>query len=220
MEKLFIPCYLKKDIILGEKIFREIEKYEKIALFTTYQHLNQLAKTKNVLEDEGKKVVFSGQILGCESEKIKNIKDKTDAFLYLGSGKFHPLNIATKTEKPVFVFDPYSETITEISAEEKKKHTARRNAAIAKALSAETFGILISTKTKQFHFEKALKIKNELEKRGKKAYLFVGEELSPDRVLGFQVDVWINTACPRIIEDYFDKPVLNPDELALLYTSP
>lgn len=213
MKLLFIPCYSKKKIFLNEKVLRKIKGYERIALFTTAQHLNQLSKVREFLQSKGKKVVASGQILGCSSEKIERVKNKTDAFLYIGSGKFHALGIAAITEKPVIIFNPYTKSIDEISDDERKKYIARKKAAILKALSAEVFGILVSTKTSQFNFKKAVEIKKQIEEKGRRAFIFIGDEISPEKLLGFKVDLWLNTACPRISEDYFDKPLINFHEL-------
>lgn len=213
MKLLFIPCYSKKKIFLNEKLLKKIKKYERIALFTTAQHLNQISKVREFLQSKGKKVVAFRQILGCSSEKIKRVKNRVDAFLYIGSGKFHALGIATITEKPVFIFNPYTKSIDEISDDERKRHIARKKAAILKALSAEVFGILVSTKTNQFNFKKAVKIKKQIEEKGRKAFIFVGDEISPEKLIGFKVDLWLNTACPRISEDYFDKSLINFHEL-------
>ncbi|MEM4347913.1 MAG: diphthamide synthesis protein [Candidatus Altiarchaeota archaeon] len=209
MKILFIPCYSKKKIFLNEKILKKIEKYERVALFTTTQHLAQLSKVKKFLQSKGKKVVAFGQILGCSFGKIEKVKNKVDVFIYIGSGKFHALGISARTEKPVIIFNPYTNSIDEISDDERKKYIARKKAAILKALSAKVFGILVSTKTNQFNFKKAIEIKKQIEKKGRKAFIFVGDEISPEKLLGFKVDLWLNTACPRISEDYFDKPIIN-----------
>ena len=83
-------------------------------------------------------------------------------------------------------------------------------------MDAGVYGILVSTKTGQFNLDSALKIRDELIGKGKTVFLFAGDEITPERVLGFKVDAWVNTACPRIIDDFFEKPVLNPDELGFL----
>ncbi len=209
MKSLFIPCFSKGNFPISKlKI-----PHSKLGLFATIQHLPQLEQLKKILEKKGKKVILEGQILGCDSEKIKKLKNKVDAFLYLGSGKFHPLEIAIHSKKPVFVLNPYSGSLKKISEKEIREYESRRKGALAKALEAKTLGILISTKTGQCHLARAKKLKEKLEKKGKKVFLFAGDEITPERLLGFKVDGWINTACPRIIEDYFDKSILNPEEI-------
>ncbi len=66
------------------------------------------------------------------------------------------------------------------------------------------------------NIELAEKIKQDLIKKGKKAYILVFDEIKPEKLEGFDLNAYINTACPRIvIEDrtLFKKPILNPDEI-------
>lgn len=93
----------------------------------------------------------------------------------------------------------------------------KQKARITKAHAAETFGILVSTKDGQYRLKKAEELKSKIEAKGKKAYLFVGDELSPNNLLPFKVDCWINTACPRITDDEHNKPVLNLGEIEYLF---
>lgn len=219
MKIVYVPCFFSKKLnrTIKKSLIKKLENFECIAIFSTVQHLNSLDEVKNFLESIGKKVIFGGgQILGCNTERINKIEKKVDAFLYIGSGKFHPFVIALKTDKSIFILNPYSQSIEKISDEEKIKYMKKRKWAIAKAIEGKTFGILVSTKTKQFNLKIAKKIKEKLRKKGKKAFFFAGDEILPERLLGFNIDIWINTACPRIVEDYFDKPMLNPEELKFI----
>ena len=110
-----------------------------------------------------------------------------------------------------------TESNDEITDEEKNKWLKRQRGRIMKAMEAETFGILISTKEGQSNIDLALGLKHKIEVSGKNALLFAGEEINPENVLGFEIDAWVNTACPRIADDHFDKPVLNPDELEQVF---
>ncbi len=217
MKSLFIPCCFKKSPIPAvKKVLVKLKNYKRIGILTTAQHLNQTERISNFLEKNNKKVLIGGQVLGCNQDSAISIENKVDAFLYIGSGKFHPIGIALATEKPVFIANPYSDSADEISDEEKRGFIKRRNGQISRALTAEIFRILISTKTMQFRLKSALKIKEKLERSGRKAFLFTGNEISPANVLGYKVDAWINTACPRIVDDEFEKPVLNPEEMEIL----
>ena len=75
---------------------------KKVGLVTTVQHKHELKKIKELIEKTGKKTVIGGQILGCDVNAAKKIKSKVDAFLYIGSGEFHPLGVALETNKKVF----------------------------------------------------------------------------------------------------------------------
>ena len=227
MKTLFIPCYSRKELTKAvEKSLKKLKDFKRIGLITTAQHLNQLSRVKEFLERNEKEVIIGGQVLGCDQSNALRIENKVDGFLYIGSGRFHPLGVGVKTNKKIIIASPYSNAADEIEEEEKKKWLKRQRGRIMKGMEAKTFGILISTKDGQLNkklFRKkfyqknnlnpALELKERIEGAKKKAFLFAGEEINPGNVLGFEVDAWVNTACPRLVDDHFDKPVLNLDEL-------
>jgi 2-(3-amino-3-carboxypropyl)histidine synthase len=182
-------------------------------LISTAQHLNQLDPLKKFLESKGKKAIVGGQILGCSQKNALKIEKNVDVFLYIGSGLFHPIGISVKTQKPVVILNPYSETIEELPSQERERWLKRQKGRLAKAITAQSYGILISTKTGQFNIKKAFEVKKRLESKGKSVFLFAGEELNPSNLLPFKVDCWINTACPRLTDDAFDRPIINAGEL-------
>ena len=213
MKTIYVPCTSKKDITpVLKKTIKKLSNYEKTALITTAQHLNELDHAKKYLREHGIETIIGGQILGCNTTNLKKIQDDVDAYLYIGSGKFHPTAFLG-IEKPVIIANPYTLEVTELTKEERTRYLKKQKARIIRAINAQDFGILISTKTGQQNIKRALELKNKLENAGKKAILFTGEEINPSRLIGYKIDAWINTACPRITEDEFDKPILNPDEL-------
>lgn len=217
MKVLHIPCYYKKNVLpVLEKNFSVLVKYKRIGLVSTAQHLDQLDGLKDFIESKGKKVYMGGQILGCSQENALGIESKIDVFLYVGSGLFHPIGISMKTNKPVVMLNPYSETMLELSPFEREGWLKRQKGRLAKSLEAESYGVLISTKKGQFNLKKALGVRKRLKSRGKRVFLFAGEELSPPNLLPFKVDCWVNTACPRLVDDKFKKPMVNAEELDLI----
>ena len=46
-----------------------------------------------------------------------------------------------------------------------------------------------------------MKIRQKLMKAGKEAYLIMADEISPGMLEGYDFDVLVNTACPRIVYD-------------------
>jgi 2-(3-amino-3-carboxypropyl)histidine synthase len=214
---LFIPCRSEKDILpVVKKAAGMLSAYERIGLIATSQHLHLLESASETLAKEKKKPVIGGQILGCNVASAKKIAKDVDAFLYIGSGMFHPSANLREIDKPLFVANPYTNEVSEYSAQEKSKWQAKQKARIMRCVEADTFGILVSTKTGQINYAVADKVKKKLEKKGRAAYIFAGAELSPDRLLGYKLDAWVNTACPRIVDDYYELPVINPDELDTL----
>ncbi|MBR9682761.1 MAG: diphthamide biosynthesis enzyme Dph2 [Candidatus Aenigmarchaeota archaeon] len=200
-----------------------IKDYERIGVVTTLQFLDVLADVKNYLESKGKKMilgkgqktVYDGQVLGCDPYAGVSIKDDVDCFIYIGSGKFHPLGLLLKTEKPVFGLDIERNEMKSID-EFKDKFLRQKYAAIGMVKDAKRFGILVSSKPGQMNMDLAEKIKGKLRSEGKKAWILIFDEVKPEKLEFLDLDAYVNTACPRIaIEDRtaFKKPIVNPDEL-------
>ncbi len=165
----------------------------------------------------GKGKFYAGQILGCDISSAKEIEEEVDAFLYIGSGKFHPLGIALETKKPIYVLNVEKNEITDLK-DLKEKFLKQKYVAISLAKDAKKFGILVSVKPGQLNLELAKNIEKKLENKGNKAYILVFNEIKPEKLEGLDLDCYINTACPRIaIENRteFKKPILNPDEIKL-----
>lgn len=222
---LFIEAHYKLESmeILKESL-HFLEGKEKIGLVTTSQHLHLLEPAARFLEDNGKEVLMKngsgtlkGQVLGCNFSSVRDLP--VDAYLYLGSGNFHPLGIKLSTEKPVVIADPYLNQVRDI--EEFTDRILRiRFARITKAADARKFGILISSKEGQARWELAKSLKNMLQEEGKEAYLILMEEINPSNLLPYMdLDVFIVTACPRIAIDdskMYKKPLLTPQELEIV----
>ncbi|OYT26560.1 MAG: hypothetical protein B6U97_03580 [Candidatus Altiarchaeales archaeon ex4484_96] len=220
MKKIFIPAYSTKSPDKAiKKSLRLICDYRSIGLLTTAQHINQLDRVKKKLEKKAIKTKIGGQILGCDITAAKKIINDVDAYLYIGSGRFHALSVAYITRKPVIVANPLSDFADQISSEEIMELNKARKARIVLAYEANIIGVLVSTKEGQYNLDEALNVKEKIEAAGRRALIFTGSELTPDNVLPFEVDAWVNTACPRIVEDYFNKPVLNEGELDIILGS-
>ncbi len=89
---------------------------------------------------------------------------------------------------------------------------------IEKAKDLRNFGVVISTKPGQKNLKSAESVKKRLKSLGKCAYTLVADQLTPEKLIGLKIDVLVNTACPRIKEDFeqFGKVILNPQDVELL----
>ncbi|MEA1994013.1 MAG: diphthamide biosynthesis enzyme Dph2 [Euryarchaeota archaeon] len=228
---IFMEVFDDIDLIpsLRENLEYLQEKGRHIGLATTVQHIPQLKAAETFLKTNGfnvyrgkgtERVRYDAQVLGCNFSVCKNIEENVDYFLYLGTGTFHPLGIGLSTEKEVVVIDPYTKKLKNIE-DEKIILLKKRYALIEKAKDAERYGLIISTRKGQFRIKEALSIKKRLEKLGKKAYIFLTREISPEKLEGFNMDAHIVCACPRIaIDDQarYKKPVLTVTEGRLIDT--
>ena len=212
MKTEFIESKFKGNVKLNKIKADKLPK--NIGLITTVQFVDYLGKIKNYLIKNNKKIFtikgkqkYKAQILGCDLSAGEKIKDKADAFLYIGDGKFHPLGLAIKTNKKVFCFNPINNIFLKINNKEITKYKKITRIKKIKFLSAENIGILVSTKPGQSNLKKALEIKKKLEK-DKKCYLFAFDTLNVNELENFPfIDIWLNTSCPRIEED--SKNIIN-----------
>ncbi len=208
---------VKKALIL-------LEKWRKIGLATTVQHVQTLDNVKEILLHAGKTVVigdaghmnYPGQVIGCDYSNTKSIAGDVEAFLFVGGGRFHALGVALSTSKPTIVADPYEKRAFSVD-EEARRILKQRWASIEEAKKAKTFAVLVGLKPGQKRLEEALSIKEKLEKNRKKAYLFAIKNITPEALMNFPtVDAYVNTACPRLSLDdasKFQKPVLTTNEI-------
>jgi 2-(3-amino-3-carboxypropyl)histidine synthase len=185
----------------------------RIGLVSSIQHLQMLPAVEALLEKEGKTVAVGGQVLGCWTANAIKIEHDVDAFLFVGSGLFHPLGI--KSDKKVYSLNLETKRVEPVDMSFMEK---RRWAGIYKAKDAKSFGILVSTKAGQFGLlGDAQKMKKEIEKRHKKAYVLIMDEVRDEEMMGLGVDVFINTACPRLLDNEWSKPVINATDVERIF---
>jgi len=204
---------------LIKKSLKEIKDFQKIAIVCSVQHMHQIPIAEKILRENNKEVFISpkkgfafynGQVLGCEYNGLKSIKDKFDAILVIGNN-FHALGAALAIPKPVILIDPFNKEV--YNMEKKRLQIVRqRIIAINKVKDSRKIGIIIDNKPGQ-HFGSAYYIKNKLEKDDKEVVLISMNEVTDDKLVNlYDIQAFIETACPRIsIEDHarFSKPVIN-----------
>ncbi len=228
----FPTIYVESRATLGidkvvEKALLIIEKWQRIGLVTTIQHVQTLDNAREILIHAGKTVMigdarrlsYPGQVIGCDFSNAVSIANDVDAFLFIGGGRFHALGVALSTSKPTIVADPYENSVYSVN-HEAQKILKQRWANMEKAKTAKTFGVLIGLKPGQKKLESALQIKEKLEKNGRIACLLSAREITPEMTINFvTLDAFVNTACPRISLDdvsKFAKPVLTLKEALVI----
>lgn len=207
MKVIHIHARSKKPIELSDEV---LKLPKPIGLVTTIQHLEQVKGIKK------KGFVFGGQVLGCNTAAAERIADKVKSYLFIGGGRFHPLAVAFKTGKTVYCYDPADMKLGKIDAEDIEALAKRRKAGIMNYLHGRKVGILVSVKSGQEQMKRAIEFKKRMEKaqiekkkfgndneiEPKEYFIFAFETLDVAWLEHFPfVDVWVNTACPRITED-------------------
>lgn len=221
----FVPVNARVDVQIPSSALKKLP--EKIALFVTSQLYTQFEKIKNQLESAEKKVLIvqtrhtprEGQILGCNIEDYE-VRGEFDAFFYVGDGEFHPKALLFRNTKPVFVYNPLENQFFEMDREEAERAVKRRKGALLKFYTSKNIGVMVTGKSGQNMIHKALKFKF----KDKKFFIFVANTFNFQELNDFPfIDVWINTACPRIAyEDLekLDQPIINFEEIPELGFSP
>jgi 2-(3-amino-3-carboxypropyl)histidine synthase len=200
METLFLEAKYKGKIDLSKIKLGELPK--RIGLITTVQFVDYLDEIKEFLKDKevmvGKgKQKYEGQILGCD---VSAAEVDVDAFLYVGTGKFHPLIVGVKTGKDVFTLNPITGAFGKVDDNEIENYKKRKKAALVKFLSSDNIGILVSTKKGQYYDVETEKLEKKYPK--KKFYVFMAETIDYKQLENFPfIEAWVNSACPRIEED-------------------
>ncbi|MBM3199637.1 hypothetical protein FJZ53_01780 [Candidatus Woesearchaeota archaeon] len=189
MEVVFIESKSNVSLI---NVLRKIKTKDKLGLITTIQHSYNLEDAKKLFPNS----VIGGQVLGCDVSAALKIKDQVDLFLFIGSGEFHPLGVALKTDKEVIIADPLTGKVSKITKEDIATYRVKLRGKYVKFLKAEKVGILVSVKPGQYNLETALHLQNKLEKR---SYILVANNFSETELENYpDIETFINTACPRI----------------------
>ena len=200
MKVIHIHAKSPVDIKLDASELKQLP--EKIGLTTTIQHLHKIEEVKEQLTENNKQAITGGQVLGCDALNAEKIKDKIDAFLFIGSGEFHPIKIALETKKPVFKYNPFTKSLTKINEKDIETYEKKNKASLTKFLSSDKIGILVSTKQGQNHMDKAKILANNSKGyKNKEFYIFAFDTLNTLELENFPfIECWVNTACPRIAD--------------------
>ncbi len=220
---VYIPARSRHDVIPVVEKAVPLLQGKTVGIATTVQHLHTLPDITKVLESRGFMVLSpdrgpwaheTGQVLGCDYFGLKRLQPLVDSFLVLGS-YFHGLGAALSVEKPTILADPYDGTVRTLDAD-RDKVIRQRYAMIEKARKGNCFGIIVSTKPGQCNPQVAMSILHQLENKGKNGVILYADEVFPEKLVDFtDIDVFIDTACPRLALDdpeRFPKPVLTRDE--------
>ena len=195
MKIVYIPAKVKHAGI--KELMYKVNIKEKFGIVTTIQFLDEVQE----LEKQGYKVL--GQILGCNTVSTRGID--VEAYLYIGTGKFHPLNLSFTSKKQVYILDPMTQEFTRITEQEVERFEKRKKGMLLKYYAAEKIGIIVSTKSGQNLLPRALRFKKTC---GKKAYIFMCNNIRNLEDLQ-DIQCWVNTACVRILEDDLSVPMVN-----------
>jgi 2-(3-amino-3-carboxypropyl)histidine synthase len=220
METLFIEARSDLDIMPPKKSITLLP--QAIGLVTTIQHVHKIGQVKQLLEQAGKKVflltgnrsAYEGQALGCDLFTLKPAKE-IEAFLFIGTGEFHPQQLMLMQKKPVYTYNPESKIFSQLDKKEIEPIEKRAKGAYLKFLSSGKIGVLVTTKPGQQNLTLALTLKAKYP--DKEFFYLIADTFDFGSLMDFPfIECFVNTACPRIGYDdsaAAEKPIVNIDAI-------
>ena len=198
---------------------------KRLGLVASVQHLDLLPPFTEALASRGfrvavgrgdRRLYYAGQALGCNYTGAEEVAGEVDGFLFLGTGRFHPIGLAFAVPQPVWALDP---ALGELSAPlDRATLIGRRQLLVAKAREARSWGILVSTFEGQNRSPTALALQARAVARGLTAEILLSSRIDVSDLLGRNLDAYVCTACPRIALDdsaTYPRPVLTPPEFLM-----
>lgn len=196
-----------------------------LGLVVSVQHLDLVESLTAALERGGRTVrvgrgdrrlAYAAQALGCNYTGAEAIAADVDAFLFVGTGRFHPVGLAFAVDRPVWSLDPLQNQIE--PPIDRGSLVRKRQLTVAIARDARRWGILVSTFAGQNRMPTALALQERAQSRGREAEILVFDRLDPRDLEGRDLEAYVNTACPRIALDdgeLYSKPMLTPPEFLM-----
>lgn len=220
----------RADVPIDEPMLKAVEMLEKehtIGLASNVQHMAQLDRAKQILEEHGKAVLvgrpsgwlkYPGQVLGCDYGSLRAIAEKVDAIVVLSGGDFHAIGIPLATGRRTIVVDPFQKTARDMT-ETCKRLLRKRWISITRFKEAKKVGIIVGLKSSQMNVTLARRIKQLLSESGYSPVLLCAAEVIPETIESFtDLEAFVEISCPRISTDdqeRYRKPILNPEEVMI-----
>lgn len=207
---------------LLNKSLDSLKDYNKIGLSYSIQHRHDIENIKKFYEQNGKQVTLSkkagtnayeGHITGCEYRGLRAIQEEVDCFVIIGN-QFHSMGAVLAVKKPVILIDVYNDNVRSMAGL-REKILKQRIFSIEKLKEAKNVGIIVEIKPGQ-KFGNPVKLLEKFRAAGKTAIVITMSELTPDKLMNFyNIDAFIELACPRIaLDDFYkyEKPILTMRE--------
>ncbi len=197
----------------------------RLGVVASIQHLDLVAPLSAALAERGyevhvgrgdRRLAYAGQALGCNYTGAEEVVGAVDAFLFVGTGRFHPLGLAWAVDRPVWSIDPLQGTLE--PPIDRGSLVRRRQLLVASVRDARRWGVLVSTFSGQNRTPTALALQERARAHGREAEILLAERIDPRDLEGRSLDAYVNTACPRIALDdaeSYPKPVLTPPEFLM-----
>lgn len=197
----------------------------RLGLVASVQHLDLVAPLTAALSARGyavrigqgdRRLAYAAQALGCNYTGAEATRHDVDAFLFLGSGRFHPIGLALAVDRPVWSIDPFRGVLE--APIDRAALVRGRQLLVASVRGARHWGVLVSTFVGQQRMPTALALQERARARGLEAEILLADRIDPRDLEGRSFDAYVSTACPRIAIDdgpHYPRPVLTPPEFLM-----
>lgn len=208
------------------RLARERRLPSRLGLVASVQHLDLVEPLRMALVAQGfsvevgqgdRRLAYAAQALGCNYTGAESVAAGVDAFLFLGTGQFHPIGLALAVDRPVYAMDPLQGTLE--PPIDRAAIVRKRQLLVASARESRRWGILVSSFAGQNRTATALALQARARARGWQAEILTFARLDPRDLEGRNVEAYVNTACPRIAIDdssLYPRPVLTPPEFLMV----
>ena len=221
MKLAFVDVRYNKPVTLPAGFIEQLPP--KVILFLNIQFHQQYPEIKRQIEATGREVLtvrpkhawHDGQILGCSVEKWSAGQE---GFVYVGDGLFHPKAVIFENDEPVFIYDPKTGKQKVLTKKDLEQVERARKGAIAAFHAATSVGLLVTTKYGQTRLREALDLRQRYP--DKTFYVLLADVIDFAKLEDFPfIQAYVNTACPRIMDDHgkLPRPVLNISDLGVTW---
>lgn len=198
---------------------------KRLGIVASVQHLDLVEPLGKALEETGRtarwelgdhRLRYAAQALGCNYTGAQRVAAEVDAFLFLGTGQFHPLGLAFSVDRPVYSLDPLQATLE--PPLDRAALIARRQLTVAALRDAQRWGILVSSFPGQHRPGMAKALQARAAAHGRSAEMILFARLDPQDLVGRDLEAYVSTACPRIALDdgaLYPRPLLTPPEFLM-----
>jgi len=196
-----------------------------LGLVASVQHLDLVGPLTDELAKQGydvrvgrgdRRLAYAAQALGCNYTGAEAVAKEVAAFLFLGTGRFHPIGLAFAVDRPVYALDPLRGELE--PPLDRWALIRKRQLVVAGVRDARRWGILVSTFAGQNRSPTALALQERARARGWEAEILLFDRLDGRDLEGRAFDAYVCTACPRIALDdgaNYPKPMLTPPEFLM-----
>ncbi len=196
-----------------------------LGVVASIQHLDLLPAFVRALEARsyvvrtgtgGARLAYPAQALGCNYTAAEAVRDEVEAFVFLGTGRFHPIGLAFAVDRPVWSLDPLQNLLE--APIDREGLIRRRQLLVASVRDARRWGILVSTFAGQNRHPMALALQRRAADHGREATILLSDRIDPRDLEGRDLEAYVSTACPRIALDdsaLYPRPLLTPPEFLM-----